>query len=153
MRKSLIVFFLTCHGFLFAQPDSAQHIVPGRKNSAAAQQKPYVILISADGFRHDFADRYQATHLQALRSSGVAAKGMIPSYPTLTFPNHYAIATGLYPSHHGLVDNTFYDPQKKQLYRIANRQAVEDSSWYGGTPIWVLAEQQQMISACFYWVG
>lgn len=153
MRKFFIVLFVVFPCFLFAQPDSTQHIVPGRKNSAAQQQKPYVILISADGFRHDFADKYQATNLKGLRRSGVAAKSMIPSFPSLTFPNHYSIATGLYPAHHGLVDNTFYDPQKKQLYRIANRQAVEDSSWYGGTPLWVLAEQQQMISACFYWVG
>jgi Uncharacterized proteins of the AP superfamily len=136
-----------------AQVDTTQQVVPGRKNSAAAQQKTYVILISADGFRYDFADKYEARNLQSLRSSGVAAKNMIPSYPSLTFPNHYTIATGLYPSHHGLVDNTFYDPAKKQLYRINNRQAVEDSSWYGGTPLWVLAEQQQMLSAAFYWVG
>jgi predicted AlkP superfamily pyrophosphatase or phosphodiesterase len=153
MRKFYFVLFLFIPCFLFAQPDSTQHIVPGRKNSLASKQKPYVILISADGFRHDLADKYHAINLQGLRNRGVAAKGMIPSYPTLTFPNHYSIATGLYPAHHGLVDNTFYDPQKLQLYRIGNRQAVEDSSWYGGTPLWVLAEQQQMISACFYWVG
>jgi predicted AlkP superfamily pyrophosphatase or phosphodiesterase len=153
MRNFYIVLFFIWPGLLYAQPDSTQHIVPGRKNSAAQQQKPYVILISADGFRHDLADKYQAANLLNLRSRGVAAKAMIPSYPTLTFPNHYSIATGLYPAHHGLVDNTFYDPQKKQLYRIGNRQAVQDSSWYGGIPLWVLAEQQQMVSACFYWVG
>lgn len=153
MRKFVIVLFIVLPFFLQAQPDSTQHSVPARKNSPAQQQKPYVILISADGFRYDLADKFQATHLQGLRRKGVAAKSMIPSYPTLTFPNHYSIATGLYPSHHGLVDNTFYDPQKKQLYRIGNRQAVEDSSWYGGTPLWVLAEQQQMVTACFYWVG
>jgi predicted AlkP superfamily pyrophosphatase or phosphodiesterase len=153
MSKIYIILCLVLPFFVFAQPDTTEHIIPNRKNSAAQQQKPYVILISADGFRNDFADNFQATNLQRLRAKGVAAKAMIPAYPTLTFPNHYTIATGLYPSHHGIVDNTFYDPQKKQLYRISNRQAVEDSSWYGGTPIWVLAEQQQMISACFYWVG
>jgi predicted AlkP superfamily pyrophosphatase or phosphodiesterase len=153
MRKFFITLFIVLPCFADAQPDSTQYIVAGRKNSAAQQQKPYLILISADGFRHDFADKYQAKKLLNLRSNGVAAKSMQPSYPTLTFPNHYTIATGLYPAHHGLVDNTFYDPQQKQLYRIGNRQAVEDSRWYGGTPIWVLAEQQQMISACFYWVG
>jgi predicted AlkP superfamily pyrophosphatase or phosphodiesterase len=115
MRKFFTVFFFVLPCFLFAQPDSSQHIMTGRKNGAAAQQKPYVILISADGFRHDLADKYQATNLQRLRSSGVAAKCLIPSYPTLTFPNHYTIATGLYPAHHGLVDNTFYDAQKKQV--------------------------------------
>lgn len=153
MSKILIFLNLFLPVFVFAQPDTTQYIIPNRVNSQIQQQKPYVILISADGFRNDFADKFQATHLQRLRAQGVAASAMIPSYPTLTFPNHYTLATGLYPAHHGLVDNTFYDPQKKQQYRIGNRQVVEDSSYYGGTPIWVLAEQQQMISACFYWVG
>jgi predicted AlkP superfamily pyrophosphatase or phosphodiesterase len=138
---------------LVAQADITQHVIPGRHNSKQQEQKPYVILISADGFRYDLADKYQAAHLQQLRSSGVAAKAMIPSYPSLTFPNHYTLATGLYPSHHGIVDNTFYDRKRKETYRLGNRKAVEDSSWYGGTPLWVLAEQQQMVTASFYWVG
>src|SRR5688500_5605828 len=106
--------FLICAGplLVLAQPDTTQHIVPGRTNSAQQQQKPYVILVSADGFRYDLADKYQAVHLQQLRDQGVAAKAMIPSFPSLTFPNHYTIATGLYPSHHGLVDNSFYDKQR-----------------------------------------
>lgn len=153
MGKLLIILLAAIPCLAKAQPDSTQYVMPGRTNSVAQQQKPYVILISADGFRHDFAEKYTAQNLLSLRNGGVKAKSMRPSYPSLTFPNHYTIATGLYPAHHGLVDNTFYDSQKKQLYRIGNRQAVEDSSWYGGTPIWVLAEQQQMLSACFYWVG
>lgn len=133
--------------------DSSLRVVPGRTNSAVQEKKPYVVFISADGFRYDLADKYQAKNLLALREKGVDAKSMIPSYPSLTFPNHYSLATGLYPSHHGLVDNTFYDPKKGKGYAINNRSAVEDSSWYGGVPIWVLAEQQQMISASFFWVG
>ncbi len=78
---------------------------------------------------------------------------MIPSYPSLTFPNHYTIVTGVYPAHHGLVDNSFYDAHRHEIYQIGNRNAVRDGSWYGGTPLWVLAEKQQMLSACFYWVG
>jgi predicted AlkP superfamily pyrophosphatase or phosphodiesterase len=136
-----------------AQVDITQHVVPGRSNSTQQQKKPYVILISADGFRYDLADKYHAKNLQQLRSGGVAAKSMIPAYPSLTFPNHYTIVTGLYPSHHGLVDNTFYDKKRDEIYRLGNRKAVEDSSWYGGTPLWVLAEQQQMVTASFYWVG
>lgn len=153
MRKFFIALLLAAPCFLAAQPDSTQHVIQGTKNHGEHKEKPYVILISADGFRYDFADKYQAKNLLALRKKGVAAKSMIPSYPTLTFPNHYTIATGLYPSHHGLVDNTFYDPELKQLYRISNRQAVESSHWYGGTPLWVLAGQEGMLSACFYWVG
>lgn len=134
-------------------PDSAQKIVEGRHNSAAQTQKPYVILISADGFRYDLAERYNAHHLNALRAKGVSAKAMRPSYPSVTFPNHYSLATGMYPSHHGIVDNTFYDRARHQGYRIGDRQAVEDGTFYGGTPLWVLAEQQQMLSASLFWVG
>ncbi len=117
------------------------------------EKKPYVIFISADGFRYDLADKYHATHLLALRAKGVTALSMTPSFPSVTFPNHYSLATGLYPAHHGLVDNTFYDPAKGKGYRINDRAAVTDSSWYGGTPLWVLAEQQKMLSASFFWVG
>jgi predicted AlkP superfamily pyrophosphatase or phosphodiesterase len=133
--------------------DSTQIVAPGRANSAAQQQKPYVIFISADGFRYDLADKYHATNLLALREKGVAAKAMRPSYPSVTFPNHYSLATGLYPAHDGLVDNTFFDPKKGRGYRISDRTAVEDSSWYGGVPLWVLAERQKMVSASFFWVG
>jgi predicted AlkP superfamily pyrophosphatase or phosphodiesterase len=148
------VFCLILSG-LFAQTitDSTQRVMPGRTNSPAQQKKPYVIFISADGFRHDLADKYHATNLLSLRTRGAAAPSMIPSYPSVTFPNHYTLATGLYPSHQGLVDNTFFDRQKGRGYRIGDRTAVEDSSFYGGTPIWVLAEQQQMLSASFFWVG
>jgi predicted AlkP superfamily pyrophosphatase or phosphodiesterase len=153
MRLYFALITLIMPLWLASQVDITQHIMPGRSNSPQQQKKPYVILISADGFRHDLADKYQAKNLQQLRSNGVAAKSMIASYPTLTFPNHYTLVTGLYPSHHGLVDNTFYDKKRDEMYRLGNRKAVEDSSWYGGTPLWVLAEQQRMVTASFYWVG
>lgn len=153
MRIIPALFVLLCPLLIIAQVDITQHVMPGRSNSKQQQQKPYVILISADGFRYDLADKFNARHLKQLRSNGVAAKAMIPSYPSLTFPNHYTIATGLYPAHHGLVDNTFYDKKRNETYRLGNRKAVEDSSWYGGTPLWVLAEKQQMVTASFYWVG
>jgi predicted AlkP superfamily pyrophosphatase or phosphodiesterase len=136
-----------------APADTTQVVMPGRANSPKQEQKPYVIFISADGFRHDLADKYHATHLQALRATGVAATSMLPSYPSVTFPNHYSLATGEYPSHHGLVDNTFFEPAKNRGYQIRDRNAVGDSSFYGGTPIWVLAEQQKMVTASFFWVG
>ena len=78
---------------------------------------------------------------------------MQASYPTLTFPNHYSIATGLYPAHHGLVDNTYLDVNSGQEYRMSNKKMVGEGKWYGGTPLWVLAEQQKMLSASFFWVA
>lgn len=110
-------------------------------------------MISADGFRADLADKYQASNLQRLRQQGVASPYMEASFSSLTFPNHYSIVTGLYPSHHGLVDNGYYDENRKERYSMNNKKQVADSSWYSGMPLWVLAEKQQMLSASFYWVS
>lgn len=133
--------------------DTTQQVVPGRLNTPAQQKKPYLILISADGFRYDYADKYEARNLKALRASGVQAQSMQPSYPSVTFPNHYSVATGLYPSHHGLVYNQFYDRGRQATYNMGDRKAVEDGTWYGGLPIWALAELQGMVSASYHFVG
>lgn len=153
MKIYLLITCLLVSYALSAQHDTTQKIMSGRKNSLEQQKKPYVILVSADGFRYDYAERYHAKNLLSLSSTGIRAESMIPSFPTLTFPNHYSIATGLYPSHNGLVDNTYYDNQRKDMYSMSNRKAVADGNRYGGTPLWVLAEQQQMLTANFYWVG
>jgi predicted AlkP superfamily pyrophosphatase or phosphodiesterase len=133
--------------------DTTQYITPGRINAPSQEQKPYVILISADGFRYDLAEKYNAVFLKKMSSEGVKAVSMKPVYPSLTFPNHYAIITGLYPPHNGIVDNTFYDRRRKQFYAIWDKKAVEDPTWYGGVPLWVLAERQHLLSASFYWVS
>ena len=128
-------------------------------NSPQAMKAHYVVLVSLDGFRWDYAKKYGALHLLALGKQGVwAPDGMYPSYPSLTFPNHYAIATGLYPEHNGLVANSFLDPRresegKPDKYSIGDAQAVTDGSWYSGTPLWSLAEKQGMRSACLFWPG
>jgi alkaline phosphatase D len=124
-------------------------------NSPQQISKPYVILVSLDGFRYDYAKKYHAEHLLALATHGASApEGMIPSYPSITFPNHYTIVTGLYPEHHGIVSNDFFDPDRKQSYGNGSvGDAVADGAWYGGTPLWVLAEEQGMRSASFFWVG
>jgi predicted AlkP superfamily pyrophosphatase or phosphodiesterase len=152
MRNSLFLFFFILSKWLHAQ-DTSQHIIPGRTNRPDQLKKPYVILISADGFRYDLADKYHAENLIRLRASGVTADYMQSVFPSLTFPNHYSIATGEYPDHDGIVDNTFYDPARHEVYNMGNKKAVEDSSWYGATPLWVLAEKQGMLTASYYWVG
>ncbi|MEO7048176.1 MAG: ectonucleotide pyrophosphatase/phosphodiesterase [Ferruginibacter sp.] len=153
MRKLLFICSLFCFVAATAQPDTTQKIIAGRTNSPEQQQKPYVILISLDGFRYDYAEKYDAVNIKALSATGVKAESMIPSYPSLTFPNHYTLVTGLYPSHHGLVSNGFYAPDRREGYSMKDSKAVKDGSWYGGTPLWVLAEEQHMLSASFYWVG
>ncbi|QEC66180.1 alkaline phosphatase family protein [Panacibacter ginsenosidivorans] len=152
IRSLSFIFFFFISINLIAQ-DTVQQIIPNRFNSATQQQKPYVILISADGFRYDFAEKYNAENLLRLSKEGVCAESMLPSFPSLTFPNHYTIVTGLYPAHHGLVDNSFFDEKKKASYSMGRKDVVRDSSWYGGIPLWVLAENEQMLSASFYWVG
>jgi predicted AlkP superfamily pyrophosphatase or phosphodiesterase len=123
-------------------------------NEAAQQAKPYVVMVSLDGFRYDYAAKYHAKHLLSLGAQGaVATQGMIPAYPSLTFPNHYTLVTGLYPEHHGIVANSFYDPARKQRYSFTDPSTDTDGTWYGGTPLWVLAEKQGMRSACFFWPG
>jgi predicted AlkP superfamily pyrophosphatase or phosphodiesterase len=124
-------------------------------NPSMSQEKsdPHVILISLDGFRYDYVERFQPENLQKFIASGVAANSLIPSFPTKTFPNHYTIATGLRPEHHGIVDNSFYNPIKNDTYKINKRELVVDGSWYGGTPLWVLAEQNGMKAASYFFVG
>ena len=119
--------------------DTTQQINLFTKNDPSQYDKPYVILISADGFRADFTEQYDAKFLQTISKKGVRAKYMQPSYPSVTFPNHYTIVTGLYPSHHGLVDNTYFDVASGQQYSMSNKKMVGEGKWYGGTPLWVLA--------------
>ena len=123
-------------------------------NSAAAQAQHYVVFVSLDGFRWDYAKRDNAAHLLAIGKRGAwAPEGMLPSYPSLTFPNHYAMATGLYPEHTGIVANNFLDPARGARYSMDNPEDVTDGSWYAGTPLWSLAESQGMRTACIFWVG
>lgn len=157
MRKILVYILLVLSSSsIFAQErtvDTAQVIVPNRINNAEAMKKPYVIMISADGFRHDYAEKYKANNLLRFSKGGVRAKAMLPSFPSITFPNHWSLMTGLYPAHHGLVDNFFYDYQLKKSYAMSNRQNAEDGKWYGGIPLWSLAENQHLMSASLQWVG
>src|ERR1700745_74222 len=149
--------FLSGQGF--GQPTGAGPALPvihvdNGPNSEAAQSAHYVVLVSLDGFRWDYARRDGATHLLALGKQGVwAPQGMLPSFPSLTFPNHFTIVTGLYPEHHGLVANSFYDDTRQSLYAYSESSAVTDGSWYAGVPLWSLAEEQGMRTACLFWPG
>ena len=155
LRKSLLSLLFAGFSLLAAaqQVDTTQQRIAGRVNAPEQQQKPYVILISIDGFRYDYAQKYGAKNLLGYAQQGVKADALIPSFPSVTFPNHYTIATGLYPSHTGLVANSFYDRARKESFSMSQKDKVKDGFWYGGTPLWVLAEQQKMVSASFYWVG
>jgi len=113
--------------------------------------KPTVILISLDGFRPDYLDKYQPNTLNRLAKNGIRAKWMIPSFPTKTFPNHYTIATGLYPEHHGIIENNIYD--FGAVFTLGNREEVQNSRWWLGEPIWVTAEKQGQKAGAFFFPG
>ncbi len=124
-------------------------------NSAAQQDKPYVVLVSLDGFRYDYARKFGAPNLAAMAKSGASTPdGMRPSYPSVTFPNHYTLVTGLRPEHHGMVGMDFYDVARGQEFVSSHPDEDQDGYWWrGGLPLWSLAEQQGMRAACFFWPG
>jgi alkaline phosphatase D len=153
---ALGVLALALCGLALSQGPPSVPVVftPHGDNVPAQQSKPYVILVSLDGFRYDYAQRYGARNLQALARRGATApEGMLPVFPSVTFPNHYSIVTGLYPENHGIVGNSFYDPRRRQRFVYSDRSTSADGSWYGGVPLWVLAERQGMRAACFFWPG
>jgi len=119
----------------------------------AKDLKSTVILISIDGFHPDYLNKYPAPTLSMLAGQGVRAKWMTPVYPTLTFPNHYSIATGLYPDKHGIVGNNIYDPEFKQTFSLSKREEVQNGRWWLGEPIWVTAEKQGQRAAAFFFPG
>ena len=115
--------------------------------------KPTVILISLDGFRPDYLDKYPAQTLSLLAKQGVRAKWMTPSFPSLTFPNHYAVATGLYPDHNGIVANNIYAAEFNETFSMSKRAEVENGRWWLGEPIWVTAEKQGQRASAFFFPG
>lgn len=117
-----------------------------------AAQGP-VILISIDGFRADYLDRGLTPTLSALAADGVRAEAMKPSFPTLTFPNHYTIVTGLYPDHHGIVNNRMVDPATGKEFVYKDAAKIADPAWWGGEPIWVSVERSGRHAATMFWPG
>lgn len=125
----------------------------GGINAPEQQAKPYVVLVSLDGFHQDYAARYPTPNIQRLLAAGSRAESLVPVWPTLTFPNHYSQVTGLTPAQHGLVGNEFPLRPGEGWFDYRDRETVSNGRLYDGTPIWVLAEQQGMVSASFFWVG
>ena len=123
--------------------------------SALAQENngKTTVLLSLDGFRWDYPAKISTPNLDKIAREGVKAVSLIPSFPSKTFPNHYTIATGLVPDHHGIVNNSFYDTVLKKSYSIGNKDARFNPEFYGGEPIWVTAAKQGVRTASFYWVG
>ena len=111
-----------------------------------------VLLISLDAFRADYLERGLTPSLSKIVREGVKAEWMTPSYPSLTFPNHYTIVTGLYADHHGIVHNTMRDSTLGS-FSLNNTAAVRNGAWWGGEPVWVTAERAGLPTATYFWPG
>jgi predicted AlkP superfamily pyrophosphatase or phosphodiesterase len=123
------------------------------ENKAGTEEKPIVIMVSIDGFRADYLQRFNPPTLQKIAKAGIYSSGLIPSYPSHTYPNHFTLATGRYPANHGIISNRFYDTKRKEIYDAFVGDSSADGSWYSGDPIWNVVEKNGMISHTFHWVG
>ncbi len=120
----------------------------------ARQPAGPLILISIDGFRWDYLQKYEAPALRALAAGGVHATRLTPSFPSKTFPNHYTIVTGLRPEHHGIVGNWFYDPDLHETFGMSKPESNHEERWWDeGEPVWITAEKQGLRSFCYFWPG
>lgn len=122
--------------------------------TAAAQPAHPVILVSIDGFRPDYLERGLTPHLNQLAASGVRAVAMRPSFPSITFPNHYTLVTGKRPDHHGIIDNVMDDAAINGRFTLRKQEAVADRRWWDqAEPVWVTAERNGVRSATMFWPG
>ena len=116
------------------------------------QKRNLTIVVSLDAFRWDYPTIYNTPWLDSIAANGVAAT-MVPSYPSSTFPNHFTLATGLVPDHHGIVNSQFWAPEKGELFSRGDSATRYNPYYFGGEPIWVTAKKQGVKSASIYWVG
>jgi len=148
MKKIIIILLVA-----FAIIVLVQDLWKVKQQHTITSPRPYVVLLSIDGFRWDYDTKTQTPTFDSITLNGVKAEGLQPCFPSKTFPNHYSIATGLYPGNHGLVSNSFNAKDINQTYSIDDRSKVEDGRFYLGEPIWVTAEAQHVKTASYFWVG
>ncbi len=134
-------------------PRPAADRIPASFVPLREQRPAPLLLISIDGFRHDYRERAVTPNLDRLAGEGVVAEGLVHVFPTKTFTTHYTMVTGLYAENHGVVANSMWDPVRERSFALRNRDAVMDPAWYDGEPIWRTAERQGLISGTFFWPG
>ena len=144
---------LLCALMAFSAGCATQQPAAPTPIATTASSPTPLLLISIDAYRYDYIDRGLSPTLAMLAKTGVQAASMQPSFPSLTFPNHYTIVTGLYPDHHGIVNNTMFDAQLGK-FSLGNRKAVSDGRWWAeGTPIWENADAHGLRTATMFWPG
>ncbi|KAJ8121522.1 hypothetical protein O1611_g10082 [Lasiodiplodia mahajangana] len=159
-RKWLFIYTTIAIAFAFivvlawkVSLDKKRSMATHLKSNGTALFAPTTLIISLDGFRADFLTRGLTPRLNAFIKEGVSPLYMTPSFPSVTFPNHYTLATGLYPESHGLVGNTFWDPAMKEEFYYTDPARSLDPKWWGGEPFWVTAELQGVRTAVHMWPG
>ncbi|MFW5815236.1 MAG: ectonucleotide pyrophosphatase/phosphodiesterase [Wenzhouxiangella sp.] len=126
----------------------------GTREVPEADRPAPVLLISIDGFRHDYFDLADTPALDRLVDGGLKADSLHHVFPTKTFPTHYSVVTGCHPGRHGVVANSMWDPARDARFSLGDRDAVSDGYWYDGCePIWVTAENQGLTAGTFFWPG
>ena len=115
--------------------------------------QPYLILISFDAFRWDYPNRAISPNIEYMKEHGVSAISLRSGFPSKTFPNHYAIISGMYPANNGLIANTFYDPYTKETYRLSDSTKVANGKWYLGEAFWQTADRNGIKTASYFWPG
>ena len=147
-----------CGASVGAEPElpasaEAQSSGTGGVNEPAVRSRPHVVLVSFDGFHPGYLARFETPSFDRLAARGMRAASLVSVFPSLTFPGHYSIATGLHPEAHGVVGNRFFDPVRGAEFSYRRQDDAQDGSWWGGEPIWVTAEKQGMVSAAFFFPG
>ncbi|MEZ5921742.1 MAG: alkaline phosphatase family protein [Parvularculaceae bacterium] len=134
-----------------ATAPAPQEIAASSASAPAAKNDQIVLLIGVDGLRADAIDRFPdaAPNMRRLAAEGVRGS-MVPVMPSITFVNFYAIATGLYSEHTGIVSNETYS---RSLDRTMRRVDHGQSEWWLGEPIWVTAEKQGVKAGTLFWLG
>jgi predicted AlkP superfamily pyrophosphatase or phosphodiesterase len=134
------------------RPTSSGYL-PQTLSNGTSLFAPTTLLISLDGFRADYLHRDITPTLSAFIRAGVSPKYMLPSFPSVTFPNHFTLVTGLYPESHGVVGNTFWDPDTKKEFWYTDPARSMKPEWWRAEPIWELAEKEDVTSGVHMWPG
>ncbi|WP_194945010.1 ectonucleotide pyrophosphatase/phosphodiesterase [Shewanella sp. TC10] len=149
-RTTLLIKLLIAVSWLFLTSVATAN---NKNESIKNDLQEYVLLISIDGYRHDYNKLHQPKNLINFAKNSARVEQFIPSFPTVTFPNHLTLVTGLYPANHGIISNRFYNPELQRDYAMNIHDAVTDGQFYQGTPLWSLARQQGLKSATYFWPG
>ncbi|PRQ46826.1 putative nucleotide diphosphatase [Rosa chinensis] len=124
--------------------------IDSKARPLAKLNHPVVILVSSDGFRFGYQFKTPTPNIHRLIANGTEAEtGLIPVFPTVTFPNHYSIVTGLYPAHHGIINNHFVDPYTGEFFNMGSHEP----KWWLGEPLWETVVNHGLKAATYFWPG